>query len=422
MSEIHVSVTDQVLKVVKSPVVASGGLNEVSVVFAFCELWNGFEKTAFFYREGEDKIPVILDENDACILPSEVTAETGTFYFFVVGVNGATRRTTTNVKYKVVKGAIISEDYPEAPTKDIYDQIMVMFNETNENKEIMESFVQTIVNEYPDILAKLQELETRIVALEEITKPVVFTIDGETYEVRNGTTWAQAIASGMFGVHECHICQATVTELEIRDDKVWRAENQESCGDCGCEAKGPGGACAICGGNNWVVDWFDGEGIGVSKPLFASNGEHVSDSDVIKNAPYYIDDLSKLPIVTFTLDGVEYKVIEGTTWERAIAKNVFGRVETDCGCEQSAIALANPWEADISAVGAVGFDESCGVCGAPRESALPDGNCDNCYSNYWVKHTESCLNCGNSIGRYVYDGDNQVYGASVIEPKEYTLL
>ena len=136
MSEIHVSVTDQVLKVVKSPIVASGGLNEVSIVFAFCELWNGFVKTAFFYREGEDKIPVILDENDTCILPSEVTAENGTFHFFVVGVNGATRRTSTNVKYKVVKGAVISEDYPEIPTKAIYDSVIVMLNDTSNSVEM----------------------------------------------------------------------------------------------------------------------------------------------------------------------------------------------------------------------------------------------------------------------------------------------
>ena len=36
MSQIHVSCKDQLLKITKAPVVASGGLNEVSVVFDFC--------------------------------------------------------------------------------------------------------------------------------------------------------------------------------------------------------------------------------------------------------------------------------------------------------------------------------------------------------------------------------------------------
>lgn len=259
MSKIHVSCIDQVLKVVKSPVVASGGLNEVTVVFAFCELWEGFEKTAYFYREGEDKIPVILDENDACILPSEVTAENGTFHFFVAGVNGATRRTTTNVKYKVVKGAVISEDYPEAPTKDIYDQIMVLFNETNENKEIIESFVQTIVNEYPDILTKFQELETRLKALEE-SMFVTFTLSGTQYKVAKGTTWAEAIEQRIFGTVEAD-CGCTVSPISAavsNTDENYASANigllaggGEGCLACGGAGKDLGGYCATCGGNEF---------------------------------------------------------------------------------------------------------------------------------------------------------------------------
>ena len=123
-SEIKVSCKDQVLKITEAPVLAAGGLNEVRVVFSFCEKWVGFIKTAIFYRDEEEVYYAVLDENDTCLVPWEVCYEEGTFYFGVFGERDNTRRTSNVVRYKVKKGAITSDMKPSAPPPDVYEQIM----------------------------------------------------------------------------------------------------------------------------------------------------------------------------------------------------------------------------------------------------------------------------------------------------------
>ena len=128
-SQIKVSCTDQVLKITESPVLASGGLSEVRVVFTFCDKWAGFAKTAIFYRDIEDPYFAVLDENDTCIVPWEVCYEEGAFFFGVFGEKGTTRRTSVMMRYKTKSGAITTEMMPSDPTPDVYDQIMAMLAE-----------------------------------------------------------------------------------------------------------------------------------------------------------------------------------------------------------------------------------------------------------------------------------------------------
>lgn len=138
MSEIHVSCKDQVLKLTKAPIIASGGVNETKVVFTFCEKWDGFAKTALFYVDADHKYYAILDENNICILPWEVCAENGSFYFTVFGVKEDIRRTASVVKYKVGKGVEVDEMFPSDPTLEVYDQIIALLSE---NKELTENFI-----------------------------------------------------------------------------------------------------------------------------------------------------------------------------------------------------------------------------------------------------------------------------------------
>ena len=131
MSEIHVNVTDQVMKLTQSPTLASGGVNETKVVFTFCEKWDGFVKTALFYRDTEKVYYAIL-ENDTCILPWEVYAENGTFFFTVFGDKDNARRTAGVLRYKVGKGIVADDAMPSDPTPDVYDQIMTLLAKNNE--------------------------------------------------------------------------------------------------------------------------------------------------------------------------------------------------------------------------------------------------------------------------------------------------
>ena len=138
MSELKVSVIDQVLKTTEAPVIASGGINEVKVIFTFCEKWDGFIKTALFYRDTENVYYAVLDDNDTCILPWEVCVEDGTFYFSVIGDKEDARRTSTIVRYKVGKGIIAEEMIPSEPTQDVYNQMIAI---VNENKAATEAFI-----------------------------------------------------------------------------------------------------------------------------------------------------------------------------------------------------------------------------------------------------------------------------------------
>lgn len=138
MSIIRASVTDQRLKITEAPVIASGGQNETSIVFTFCEKWDGLVKTAIFYRDEEEVYYCVLDAENTCVVPWEVCYESGTFYIGVFGEKDTARRTSTIARYKVKRGALTEGLYPSNPTLDVYNQIVDMV------KDIQDNSVQTI--------------------------------------------------------------------------------------------------------------------------------------------------------------------------------------------------------------------------------------------------------------------------------------
>ena len=150
MTKMHVSVTDQVLKVTEAPVIASGGVQEISVVFDFCSLWDGYAKTVVFYLDADNKHYMLVDENDTCSVPQEVYEEKGTFHFGVFGVKGDSRRTSTVAKCKVRDGAITGDMAPADPTLDIYDQLLA---ETSEAVAI----AQSVRDDADEIFASAEE-------------------------------------------------------------------------------------------------------------------------------------------------------------------------------------------------------------------------------------------------------------------------
>lgn len=141
MSELKLSVVDQVLKITEAPIIASGGVNEVKVLFTFCDKWDGFIKTALFYRDTEHIYYCVLDENDTGIMPWEVYTDAGTIYISVIGEKGDTRRTSTVVRYKVGKGVNAEEMLPSEPSPDVYDRIIAMYEEARDAAESTKNLV-----------------------------------------------------------------------------------------------------------------------------------------------------------------------------------------------------------------------------------------------------------------------------------------
>lgn len=120
---IQVACTDQRLTAISSPLVASGGRGEDMVEFDFCPLWDGFEKTAVFYRFPEVAYHAVIVDNK-CVIPHEVLRDEGAMYFGVFGAKDDIVRTSEVLRYNISKGAITKGTTPSDPTPDIYAQIL----------------------------------------------------------------------------------------------------------------------------------------------------------------------------------------------------------------------------------------------------------------------------------------------------------
>lgn len=127
-TQIYVKCIDQTLTLVSTPLIASGGINEDVVNFAFCQKWDGFSKTAIFYRTPENVYYSLLDSDNVCVIPQEVLKEDGYVFFGVFGsnANGVTR-TSEVIKYKVEKGAITENIKPSDPTPSIYETLLAKY-------------------------------------------------------------------------------------------------------------------------------------------------------------------------------------------------------------------------------------------------------------------------------------------------------
>ncbi|MDO4384898.1 MAG: hypothetical protein Q4E18_02745 [Clostridia bacterium] len=120
---IKVECVDQVLRLTQTPTIASGGVKEDTVEFAFDSLWDGFALTAVFYRNENEVYHVEIVDN-RCIVPKEVLANPGYFYLGVMGVKDGVTRTTNVLSYRVEAGAITVGVQPPEPTPSIYEQIL----------------------------------------------------------------------------------------------------------------------------------------------------------------------------------------------------------------------------------------------------------------------------------------------------------
>ncbi len=116
--------SDQSLHIASAPSLSSGGIGDTLLTVEFSSHWDCFEKTAVFYRS-EDSVYHVMMEDDTCLVPCEVLADAGTFYFGVMGVQGDTVRTSDLVRYTVRKGAVTEDTAVSDPTPDIYSQLLV---------------------------------------------------------------------------------------------------------------------------------------------------------------------------------------------------------------------------------------------------------------------------------------------------------
>lgn len=131
-TKVSVSCTDQKLTITAQPLIASGGVQEDVIEFSFCPLWDGFEKTAAFWRNDRAvyHVPIV---DDCCVIPKEVTLTPGVFLFGVFGSKDNVTRTTEAVKYPVAQGAYTFDKLPDTTpnlTKHIQGKLKSLIERT----------------------------------------------------------------------------------------------------------------------------------------------------------------------------------------------------------------------------------------------------------------------------------------------------
>ena len=128
MSQLKARCIDQVLTFENTPVITSGDVNYDSITFDFCSAWDGFTKTAIFYRSENEVYYQLLDEANTCIIPREVLTTKGVIHIGVFGVMDDITLTSQVLTYRIAQGAITENLKPADPTPDIYAQIISRYD------------------------------------------------------------------------------------------------------------------------------------------------------------------------------------------------------------------------------------------------------------------------------------------------------
>ena len=155
---ITIGVVDQVLTLIGTPVVSSGGKNEDYVSFTFDETWNGFAKIAVFYRQTKEIFYALINDDNVAVVPSEVIATSGIMYLGVVGVNDDTTITKTSqvLPYRIVGGALDGFK-PEPATPDVFEQMLSL---AQEMRDLAEEIKQRQIDFEADINEQWEAYKT----------------------------------------------------------------------------------------------------------------------------------------------------------------------------------------------------------------------------------------------------------------------
>ena len=181
MIEILFATDKEKLIPVDKPVLASGDVKTVSISVEFDGSWDGYGKSAVFFRKGEpDVYEAVMQEGNTCEVPHEVLDKPG---FIIIGVRGVKDDkvyTSTLVSYKVENGAPEGTGESVPPTPDVYQQILSNYGNAiqaiNQEKSDRE---KAIAKEVADRESDVAEVDSKVEDLKS-TVPFAFGIDANS--------------------------------------------------------------------------------------------------------------------------------------------------------------------------------------------------------------------------------------------------
>ena len=157
MTTIKLKVIDENIEFTSSPPIYSGGINTISTLFDFGDIWESFTKTAVFYREITKPYQVVL-KDDECLIPHEVMTTAGRIYIGVFGVKGDKVKTSEVVYYDIGIGVMTHGSIGE-PSDDIWQQILA---ELGNIRELAEQMKLDQENFKTKVTKKQNDFETTI--------------------------------------------------------------------------------------------------------------------------------------------------------------------------------------------------------------------------------------------------------------------
>lgn len=171
MTKIYLVAADQTLTVRQNPKVASGNKDTVYVNVEFSTHWDGFGKSAVFFRDEKGAKPFekVLTAGE-CIVPPEVLMDNGIIFIGVRGVdsNGAVK-VSALIKYKIVDGAPEGEGTSVEPTASVYQQLLSAYGKVDE----------AIAKETADRKEEIAVERNRIDLLSNYVTPQMFGAKGD---------------------------------------------------------------------------------------------------------------------------------------------------------------------------------------------------------------------------------------------------
>lgn len=124
MNTLRLSVCKTELKIERTVLSVERCVNYDRAEFSFDESWTGFTKTAVFWR-GNTVYHVLLDGENACMIPWELMTEAGVIQIGVTGIgaDGTVVTTQTPVAQSIARGAYREGRIPAEPTPSLFEQL-----------------------------------------------------------------------------------------------------------------------------------------------------------------------------------------------------------------------------------------------------------------------------------------------------------
>ena len=159
MSDLRAKLIDQNLTWLNNQAIYSGDINTDRIHFDFCSNWEGYIKTAIFYRSTDEIYQQLLDEDNSCIIPHEVLSQEGFICIGVYGVKDDRVLTSQCLRYRVQHGAISDRLSIEPPTLTIYEQVISQYGGMIIEQALFVEYQTALMQQYDEAIStSIQEV------------------------------------------------------------------------------------------------------------------------------------------------------------------------------------------------------------------------------------------------------------------------